>query len=326
KLQRMVTTVYSRLRSRGEREPRLEPLEAPVVGEERARLERALSAAGAQLGGVAANKTVAAAAAQIENCGKALAAVPDGELGDPDEFKELRVKRGTAVALRNGAFDELEEAMSAWQAVCAGKRAHADYVLMSKLLELYDRRYAAAKDSISALDFDDLELRARDLLRATPALRAAVRERFTHVMVDEFQDTNQLQNDLLDLVAEDNLFTVGDEHQSIYGFRNADVEVFRKRRDAAREARRDARLAVNFRGRPELIEALNAAFTKVWGDDFAPLAVPDGAAAPGPEPRVELLVVDKARGAWDSLGEEPFGHLKRDLPVWRAAEARLLAL
>src|SRR6478672_10374817 len=100
-------------------------------------------------------------------------------------------------------------------------------------LPIYGRRYATAKDSMSALDFDDLELRARDLLRDAAPLRAAVRERFAHLMVDEFQDTNPLQNELLDLVSDGNLFTVGDEHQSIYGFRNADVSVFRERRDAA---------------------------------------------------------------------------------------------
>src|SRR4051794_2838547 len=69
KLQRMVTTGYSRPRSGGEREPRLQTIDPPVVRDERARLERALAAAGAQLAGVAANKTVAAALAQIESCG-----------------------------------------------------------------------------------------------------------------------------------------------------------------------------------------------------------------------------------------------------------------
>ena len=52
-------------------------------------------------------------------------------------------------------------------------------------------------------------------------------------MVDEFQDVNPLQSELLGLVARDNLFRVGDENQSIYGFRHADVEVFREHRDAA---------------------------------------------------------------------------------------------
>src|SRR3954471_10862993 len=326
KLQRMVTTVYSRLRSRGERRPALPAIQEPVLRDERARLERALAAAAGQLGGAAPNKTVEAALAQIEGCGKALSALPEGALGKADEFDRLRVKRGNAVALRDPAFDELDAAHEAWKAVCAGKRAYADYVLLAKLVELYGRRYDAAKDALAALDFDDLELRARDLLRDTPALRAAVRERFAHVMVDEFQDTNPLQNELLDLVSAGNLFTVGDERQSIYGFRNADVSVFRERRDAARADGRDARLSVNFRSRPELIEALNDAFGSVWEDEFAPLAVPEDAAQAAAGPRAELLVVDKSRGAWGSLGEEPFGHLKRDLPVWRAAEARLLAL
>jgi ATP-dependent helicase/nuclease subunit A len=324
KLQRMVTTVYSRLRSRGQRAPVLPQIDEPVLRDERARLERALAAAGAALEGVAANKTVEAALAQIESCGKALGAVPDGALGDASDFGA--VKRGNAVALRDPAFDELDEALAAWRAVCEGKRAYADYVLLTKLVELYGRRYDGAKEAMSALDFDDLELRARDLLLAKPPLRAAVRERFEHVMVDEFQDTNPLQNELLDLVSDGNLFTVGDERQSIYGFRNADVDVFRARRDAARAGGRDARLSVNFRSRPELIEKLNDAFESVWDDEFAPLAVPEDAPSAAPQPRVELLVVDRARGAWEALGEEPFGQLKRDVPAWRAAEARLLAL
>jgi ATP-dependent exoDNAse (exonuclease V) beta subunit len=326
KLQRMVTTVYSRLRSRGEREPSLRPIDPPVVRDERARLERALAAAGASLGAAASNKTVVAALEQLERCGRALGALAEGALGDAVEFEEMRVKRGNALALRDGAFDELDEALTAWTAVCAGRRAYDDYGLMAKLLELYGRRYAEQKHALSALDFDDLELRARDLLRDQPALRVAARERFLHVMVDEYQDTNPLQNELLDLVSDGNLFTVGDERQSIYGFRNADVSVFRERRDAARAEGGDARLAVNFRSRPELIEALNGAFGSVWGDEFVPGAVPPDAPPPAPEPRVELLVVNKKRGVWDALGEDAFGASMHDVPAWRAAEARLLAL
>jgi ATP-dependent helicase/nuclease subunit A len=326
KLQRMVTTVYSRLRSRGERSPSLPQIEPPELGTERERLDRALAAARERLGSVEANKTVEAAMVQVEGCARLLGGMPAGELGDAVEFKETRVKRGNATALRDPVFDELDGALDAWIAVCAGRRAYADYVLMSQLLTLYGRRYAALKDARSALDFDDLELRARDLLRDEPSLREAVRGRFEHVMVDEYQDTNPLQNELLDLVAAGNLFTVGDERQSIYGFRNADVGVFRERRDSARAAGRDARLSVNFRSRPELITALNGAFSGVFGEEFAPLAAPPDAPPEASEPPVELLLVNRKRGCWEALGDEAFGHSMRDVPVWRAAEARLLAL
>ena len=56
-------------------------------------------------------------------------------------------------------------------------------------------------------------------------------------MVDEFQDTNPLQNELLGLLGRDNLFRVGDERQSIYRFRHADVEVFQRRRAEAARGR-----------------------------------------------------------------------------------------
>jgi ATP-dependent exoDNAse (exonuclease V) beta subunit len=328
KLQRMVTTVFSRLRSQGARVPALRPIEPPVVGDERPVLERALAAAGAALGAVESpNKTVLAAIAQISDCSELLGAVPAGGLGDAVEFEGARVKRGNATALRDGVFDALDDALSAWVAVCAGQKAYADYVLLAKLLDLYGRRYAGLKDASSALDFDDLELRARDLLRAEDGLREAVRARFEHVMVDEYQDTNPLQNELLDLISRHNLFTVGDEFQSIYGFRNADVGVFRARRDAARSAGLDARLAVNFRSSPALLDRLNAAFREVFGDEFSSLVAPDGSGggAAG-EAAVELLVVNKKLRCWESFGEDPYGEAPKGVPVWRAAEARLLGL
>ena len=77
--------------------------------------------------------------------------------------------------------------------------------------------------------------------------------------MDEFQDTNRLQIRLLGLLTGDEgrLFTVGDEFQSIYGFRHADVGVFRELRDEAAERGAVRALRTNFRSRPEILEALN---------------------------------------------------------------------
>ena len=89
-------------------------------------------------------------------------------------------------------------------------------------------------------------------------------------MVDEFQDTNRLQLDVLQTLERDNLFAVGDEFQSIYGFRHADVTIFRERRAALGEGRVRP-LTANFRSREELLDVLNGAFAPQWSERFAPL-------------------------------------------------------
>jgi ATP-dependent helicase/nuclease subunit A len=203
--------------------------------------------------------------------------------------------------------------------------------LLSELLDAFNGRFAELKRRRSALDFDDLELLTRDLLRDNPALRDRYRARFKQVLVDELQDVNPLQEQLLELVSNDNLFTVGDELQSIYGFRHADVGVFRRRRAEAERSGRIESLTVNFRSRGEILDVIDAAFAEVF-DDFQPLDAPadaergDTLTSQGTgEPLVELLLVDKSPARWkDTLGEDPF-RAGPDAKPWRAAEARLLA-
>ncbi len=76
------------------------------------------------------------------------------------------------------------------------------------------------------VDFAELLLRAHELLRDRPDILHHYRERFRHILVDEFQDTNAIQYAWLRLLAgdRDNLFVVGDDDQSIYGWRGAQVE------------------------------------------------------------------------------------------------------
>jgi ATP-dependent exoDNAse (exonuclease V) beta subunit len=201
--------------------------------------------------------------------------------------------------------------------------------MLRALLELYGTRYGAAKRERSGVDFEDLELVARDLLAGDEALREAYSSRFEHVLVDEFQDTNRLQNELLGLLSRGNLFRVGDENQSIYRFRNADVGVFREHWVEAREAGRAESITVNFRARGELLDAIDLAFERSWGESFEPLCEAPRSREPAArvKPCVDLLVVDRARDAWKHLTEqgEFFGEALHGAPPWRAAEARLLA-
>ena len=89
---------------------------------------------------------------------------------------------------------------------------------------LYPRYHEALK-SLNALDFDDLLLLTLKLFREHPAVLEKYRERFRYIMVDEYQDTNRVQYEFIKLLAGErkNLCVVGDDDQSIYGWRGADL-------------------------------------------------------------------------------------------------------
>ncbi len=341
RLRRMVTTVHAKRRSAGEERPELPPRAEPQLGDEREVLAAALGDALAELGSEAGSSSVAGAIAKLERCRDSLTQVPEGEVGDPAAFAALLVKTGRTKALQGDAMQAAGAALEAWVAACAARRAHGDYVLLRELLRGYTAHYAEAKERESAVDFDDLELLACRLLEDNPALGERYREQFEHVLVDEFQDTNRLQIRLLRLLADEDgrLFTVGDEFQSIYGFRHADVTVFRELRDEAEQRGRVRALRKNFRSTPDILAALNAAFAPVWEEGFQPLEPGEDEAEAADQlqldlngstpadgaPAVELIVVDQKSARWDEAGEEPFGAGLADLAPWRAAEMRLLA-
>ena len=128
---------------------------------------------------------------------------------------------------------------------------------IAELLRFYGEEFATLKEQRSELDYEDLQLRTLELLRDKSWIRDSYRSRFAEIMVDEFQDTNQLQIDLINELRdpETTLYTVGDEMQSIYGFRHADVELFRSRRDDDRVT--VLKLTDNFRSQPDVIAAVN---------------------------------------------------------------------
>lgn len=121
-------------------------------------------------------------------------------------------------------------------------------------------RYAARKRETNSMDFDDLLVRTVELLRGHPGLLALYQKRFRHILVDEYQDTNAVQSELVDLLAAGgaDLMAVGDDAQSIYSWRGADMEHilgFPARYPDARVFR----IETNYRSVPEILELSNAA-------------------------------------------------------------------
>ncbi|HEY7725363.1 MAG TPA: ATP-dependent helicase [Anaeromyxobacteraceae bacterium] len=121
------------------------------------------------------------------------------------------------------------------------------------------RRYAERKQELNAMDFDDLLLHWKVLLAERPEVRRRLGERFRHVLVDEYQDTNRLQGDVVDLVAavHRNLCVVGDDAQCIYGFRGAHFANILEFPVRWPDARRFD-LTVNYRSTPQILDLANA--------------------------------------------------------------------
>ncbi len=292
-LRRMLTGVYATLRSAG-RELVLEPDELSSLADALARLEdaaRCLAEDEAATDGQRAAAVQAEALAQTER--------------DPERLLDLG-----GVKARGERAASYVEALAAVEQAALDEAAARDRELLQELLTGFAAQYQAAKDRESVLDFEDLQLRARDLLRANDDVRGREQLRFRSIMVDEFQDTNRLQCELIDLIgAHADVFFVGDEFQSIYGFRHADVQVFRERRAAAPQV---LPLTKNYRSRPEVLAVVNELFAGEFGDEFQPLHSSGDFPDPVFGSPAELLVTDKSSYAGTDVH-------------WRRAEARHIA-
>ena len=219
-------------------------------------------------------------------------------LADPDALEALlidlrrnrdfrRARKGSGPTYGKGvtraqvldARDGLMEALADFQ-----RRADADLAaaLHGELVGCIDE-YERLKRREGALDFLDLLVRARDLIRDDGAVRRHFQSRFTRIFVDEFQDTDPLQAEILLLLASvdpdetdwervapvpGKLFIVGDPKQSIYRFRRADVEVYLRVCDQLTKAgARAVELRRSFRSVPNLQRAVNAAFLPLMNGD-----------------------------------------------------------
>lgn len=165
------------------------------------------------------------------------------------------------------------------------------------LVRTFTSEYARLKQERGALDFDDLQEYAARLFEAHPDVARRYREHFRMIMVDEFQDTNDLQLRVIRHLQNDDLCVVGDERQSIYGFRYADVRIFGRMRDSIRH---NVRLQDNFRSHPDLLAFVNGVFSRpeLFGAEFMQLRSgrTDGWTVPVADdaPRVSCLLADTA--------------------------------
>ncbi len=185
------------------------------------------------------------------------------------------VPREQVVEAREQLWSDLEDFQKASEADLAA-------ALRAEMWELV-LQYDALKRHAGKLDFVDLLILARDLVRGNAEVRGYLQNRFTHIFIDEFQDTDPLQAEILLLLCSDDaaqydwlqvapkpgkLFVVGDPKQSIYKFRRADVVLYRAIRDALQERGVGVvQLTTSFRSSRPIQDCVNAAFASDMQDD-----------------------------------------------------------
>lgn len=146
--------------------------------------------------------------------------------------------------------------------------------------------YQAYKRRAAMLDFEDLLRFARNLVRDNEDARALIAERFQHILIDEFQDTDPVQAELMFRIAAEApdedwtqcrlrpgaLFMVGDPKQAIYAFRGGDIVTYGRVRDAVawRWPENILQLTNNFRSRPAILGHVNACFEQPFGEPSQP--------------------------------------------------------
>lgn len=196
-------------------------------------------------------------------------------------------RMGRTGAKRNWPAGALDEVRDLVQAASESAQAELARVVDDVLRRLVDRLGRFTLDGVDQrraagrLQFHDLLVMTRDLLRRSPGVRRRLHDTYRHLLIDEFQDTDPIQIEIARLIAasrEDlgdadwseitsdpgRLFFVGDAKQSIYRFRRADIRLFLGVRDSADTEPRV--LSTNFRTVPGIVEWVNRAFAEIIGD------------------------------------------------------------
>jgi len=204
-----------------------------------------------------------------------------------DAAKRAGLAKADGERLNIAAEGHYAVSCDAWTSLLQAAASHVLAALIEEARPIL-QRYRDRKRTSAQLDFDDLIFAARDLLRDHDDVRRALGQRFAHVLVDEFQDTDPLQTEIFwrlcgEPVTEEAdwtrfhirpgaLFVVGDPKQAIYRFRGADVRAYVQARDAFRAQDPDSLLSIstNFRSCASILTFVNERFEAVLSANGQP--------------------------------------------------------
>ncbi len=142
-------------------------------------------------------------------------------------------------------------------------------VIVDILLNLDDKLNTFKHDN-NSYEFFDIAYKAIDIVKNNESVRNELKENTYEIMIDEYQDTNDIQEEFISYISNNNVYMVGDIKQSIYRFRNANPYIFKNKYDTYKDERYGFKIDLmeNFRSRSEVVNAINEIFSKIMFDDI----------------------------------------------------------
>ena len=206
-------------------------------------------------------------------------------------FEQANIRKSNSskeyVQRMNALVVQLKDSIDLATLIIKTEQEKENFTAVYRVLERLHQIYLSLKRERAILSFGDVAAMAHSILLSNLEVRAYFKNKFRYILIDEFQDTNQLQKELIYLLAEkkelssstvptakelekDKLFFVGDEKQSIYRFRGADVSVFKKLNDEIVAASgKQLSLVTNYRSEPLLVDFFNTLFEPIMEESTA---------------------------------------------------------
>lgn len=198
---------------------------------------------------------------EIDNITIKLPPLPKNSDEETKKSKDLLKKKiDQLLELKNyGNIDEIEEDINLTKDTVS---------VIIEILKKYFTRLDAYKRERGIYDFQDIALMSIKLLQDNPSIKEELKNSFKEIMVDEYQDTNDIGETFISLISQNNVYMVGDIKQSIYRFRNANPYIFKSKYDSYAQNINGIKIDLlnNFRSRDEVLNNINKIFNYIMDD------------------------------------------------------------
>ncbi len=192
--------------------------------------------------------------------------LPNLPKNQPEEVKKLKEKITVYLRdIKNLCMYECEEKIK--EEIEATKRQVETII---KIIKEFDYKFTNYKYEHNMFDFLDISRMAIDIVSNHKEIQDELRNRFQEIMIDEYQDTNDLGEYFISLISNNNVYMVGDIKQSIYRFRNANPYIFKTKYDEYSKSNSGIKIDLlkNFRSREEVVKNINLLFQDMMSDEL----------------------------------------------------------